>query len=486
MLEDDHVVVSVFMRVVKDSTAGGVLWYNLGTGSVVRFTHAHSSAHSIFPFRYCPRATTGLMNMHAPTFGVGCLNLAIQLLNLLAPFRLAVYSIQTNKDTKRPAVPYALQRLFYELQNSGMPVSQTDLIAAMGWSDAWLRRARWDIMDYIRPLVGSIEPHIVGTPHGAAVSELFYGETEAVLQGLGGSIVGDVAPFDALDIDVSGHSNVVKALRAARDPLDVCMASTSDLARQHHHPEYALSTRLRSLPPVLVLNMRRWRWDAAGNTHAKCEDRCEFPPTLSLREFVSGDAPSDNVAPSATDYVLHAVFSDDGQADGGAHSALMKPRPDAFWCKFDDQTIVPVEDGALRDTFEGTSAAHALVYMRRSAAPAILGSLDEMVVPEHIRDLRGEWCTDVDDDASVTVRLVGKNEFKRHMGFDIASSADGLNFEARRDETLRDVMPRIKKLFKRVVQVRAMVKRHNRAVRPSKIIPFQGATLDMSESFGLC
>lgn len=36
VLEDDHVVISVFMKVVKDSTGGGVLWYNLGTGCVLR------------------------------------------------------------------------------------------------------------------------------------------------------------------------------------------------------------------------------------------------------------------------------------------------------------------------------------------------------------------------------------------------------------------------------------------------------------------
>ncbi|KAH7103433.1 cysteine proteinase [Auriculariales sp. MPI-PUGE-AT-0066] len=537
VLEDDHVVVSVFMRVVKDSTAGGVLWYNLGTGcvspagsapscfawskradnrrSLIHMSLASLTANAIslsFPWTtttrwclscsYCPRATTGLMNMSAPTFGVGCLNLALQLLNMIAPFRMAVYSIPTIKNDRRTAVPYALQRLFYELQNSSMPVSQTDLIAAMGWSDAWLRRARWDVMDYIRPILAALEEHLESTPYEHAIQDMFYGQTEAYLAGVaGGSHSAEMAPFDALDLDVQGYPDIVRALRASREPLVMplptdsngfshdyghasCEPSTSDLSRQPQPPrDCALGTRLRALPPVLVLNLRRWRWDAAGQSPTKCEDRCEYPLELNLREFVrpgtaAGPPELDHLA--KYDYVLHAVFLDDGHADGGSYTALIKPRPDAFWCKFDDQTIIPVEDGSVREPYEGPGAAYALVYLRRDRAKEFLAPLEESVVPPQIRELRCEWGTDAEEDGPIQVRLVGKSEFKRHMGFDIAGAGEAQRFEARRDETLRDILPRIRKMYKRAVQIRAMVKRHNRAVRPSKIVPFQGATLDMT------
>ncbi|EJD38187.1 cysteine proteinase [Auricularia subglabra TFB-10046 SS5] len=450
VLEDDHVLISVFMRVVKDSTGGGVLWYNLGTG-------------------YCPRATTGLMNLHAPSLGVSCLNIALQLLYMIAPFRKAVYAIPTSKDDKRTAVPYALQRMFFELQTSPNTVGQTDLITAMGWSDAFLRRSRFDVMDYIRPILAALAAYMPDT-----IQALFYGKSEAYVKWLAqpaaasSSSSSFVEAFDALDLDVHGCADVVRALRDYREPREPA-------------PDAALGIRLRALPPVLVLNLRRWRWDTASGAQVKCEDRCEYPLELALREMVQPMGTPELDLPGMYDYALHGVFVNDGETDGGNYFALMKPRTDAFWCKFDEQTIIPVDNDAIKDPFEGANAAYSLVYLRKDKLPELLCNVDEDAVPLHIRELKAEWSNDVDEDAPLQIRqLVSKLEFKHHQGFDIASANQAKSIEAKRDDTLRDLLPKIRRAYKRVGQLRAMVKRHNRSVRPGKVVPITGATLDMT------
>ncbi|KZW03198.1 cysteine proteinase [Exidia glandulosa HHB12029] len=458
VLEDDHVVISVFVKVVKDSTGGGVLWYNLGTG-------------------YCPRATTGLMNLHSPSLGVACLNLALQLLYMIAPFRKAVYSIPTSKDDKRTAVPYALQRLFYELQTSPNSVGQIDLITAMGWSDAFLRRSRFDVMDYIRPILAALEEHLPAQEKHV-VRQLFYGRSEAYLSCLDvpyNSTFGEA--FDALDLDVHGFPDIRRSLRDYKEPrplLGESRITTPGSGLQ----DAALGVRLRSLPQVLVCNLRRWRWDAGAKSQVKCEDRYEYPLELNMRDVVHPMGNPD--MPAQYDYSLHGVLVNDGDIDGGSYHALMKPRLDTFWCKFDEQTIIPVEDSSVKEPFEGANSAYALVYLRKDMLSELLATVEEDVVPQHIRELKAEWATDLEDNAPMQIRLIGKYQFKHFQGFDIAHPNTAVMFDARRDETLRDILPRIRKLFKRVVQLRAMVKRHNRAVRPAKIVPITGSTLDMT------
>ena len=110
IIEDDQAVVSAYVRVLKDPT--GVLWHNF--------------------INYDSKKETGYVGMKNQ--GATCyMNSLLQSLFCTNYYRRAVYQIPTEGEVPTDSVALALQRVFYLLQTSNVPVGTTELTRSFGW-----------------------------------------------------------------------------------------------------------------------------------------------------------------------------------------------------------------------------------------------------------------------------------------------------------------------------------------------------------------
>jgi ubiquitin carboxyl-terminal hydrolase 7 len=86
----------------------------------------------------------------------------------------AVYQIPTDGDSPTESLALALQRVFYHLQTSSLPVGTTELTKSFGWKslDSFMQH---DVQEFSRILQDKLEIKMKGTPAEGAVQALFKG-----------------------------------------------------------------------------------------------------------------------------------------------------------------------------------------------------------------------------------------------------------------------------------------------------------------------
>ncbi|RGB22029.1 hypothetical protein C1646_748620 [Rhizophagus diaphanus] len=72
----------------------------------------------------------GLNNQGATSY----INSLLQSLYFTTYFRKAIYQIPTENDIPNKSVPLALQRVFYNLQTSDIPIETIELTKSFGWN----------------------------------------------------------------------------------------------------------------------------------------------------------------------------------------------------------------------------------------------------------------------------------------------------------------------------------------------------------------
>lgn len=108
------------------------------------------------------------------------MNSLLQSLFFTNAYRKAVYQIPTENDSP-DSVPLALQRVFYLLQTSELPVSTTDLTRSFGWTslDSFLQH---DVQEFNRVLQDKLEMKMKGTKADGAIKELFSGKMKSYIK----------------------------------------------------------------------------------------------------------------------------------------------------------------------------------------------------------------------------------------------------------------------------------------------------------------
>jgi ubiquitin carboxyl-terminal hydrolase 7 len=153
-----------------------------------------------------------------------------------------------------------------------------------------------------------------------------------------------------------------------------------------------------SFPPVLHLQLKRYRYDMQRHSMVKLNDRHEFPFEIDLGEFLNSSA--DRSKPWI--YSLHGVVVHDGDLHGGHYSTYIKPDRDTRWLRFDDDKVTPATDKqALEENYGGKVRpprsqgeatkpfpnAYMLVYIRKSAMDDVLAPFSVNDIPPHISTL---------------------------------------------------------------------------------------------------
>ncbi|CAD5231432.1 unnamed protein product [Bursaphelenchus xylophilus] len=112
------------------------------------------------------------------------------------------------------------------------------------------------------------------------------------------------------------------------------------------------SSKLWSLPPVIIINLKRFAMNQEGRFEKKAIDVNFDLNTLDLSQFLHPDAQKQNA-----EYRLYAVTNHDGTLDSGHYTAFIHNRPLNTWLKFDDEHCKEAEISEIQ-----TNKAYILYY----------------------------------------------------------------------------------------------------------------------------
>jgi len=175
--------------------------------------------------------------------------------------------------------------------------------------------------------------------------------------------------FLDVSLEVAGHADVYAALAAFLAP------ETLDGANKWRAGEHGLcdarkGVRFLALPPVLVLHLKRFAYDARSDTVEKLGQPLKFPFELDAARFFDGDG---------ADYVLHAVVIHVGGGSAGHYFAYVDPQCDGQWLRFDDERVDTVDAARVARDGLGTAfspsqsmGAYLLQYVRKTDVARLL------------------------------------------------------------------------------------------------------------------
>ncbi|KAI8384621.1 uncharacterized protein BYT42DRAFT_493907 [Radiomyces spectabilis] len=454
-LINNQMDISFFIRIVKDDT--GVLWHNF--------------------VNYDSRKETGYVGIKNQ--GATCyMNSLLQSLYCTNQFRKAVYQIPTEKDEPTKSVALALQRCFYNLQSSKLPVDTTELTKSFGW-DSLEAFMQHDVQEFNRVLQDNLELKMKGTPADGAISKLFLGKMKSYIKCINVDYESSrTEDYYDIQLNVRGCKSLYDSFK------DYVTVETLEGENKYMAEGYGLQDAQKgvifeSFPPVLHLQLKRFEYDFMKDTMIKINDRHEFPNEINLDEFASSNAKEDG----PNTYVLHGVLVHSGDVHGGHYFTLIKPAKDAAWLRFDDDRVTKVTEKEVFEENYGdephrtpgamngappflnpamkTSSfrmmrkftnAYMLVYIRKSKVDEILGPVLEDDIPLHLKERLNEERAAVERRKKdreemhlyAKVAVVTDATFANRQEFDIAM------FDDRRLETSPEVdifkVPRTEKI----------------------------------------
>ncbi|KAI8150412.1 cysteine proteinase [Fennellomyces sp. T-0311] len=377
IVEDDHLRISVIVRVIQDPT--GVLWHNFVGYDSKKVT-----------------GYVGLKNQGATCY----MNSLFQSLYCTNYFRKAVYQIPTENDNPNASIALSLQRLFYNLQFNADPVGTTEVTRSFGWNsaDAFMQH---DVQEFNRVLQDALEVKMKDTPADGAIKWLFEGKMKSYIKCINVDYVSDRSEdYYDIQLNVKGCKNLEESFKdyVAEETLE---GDNKYMAEGHGLQDAKKGVIFESFPPVLHLQLKRFEYDINKDAMVKINDRHEFPLEIDLEPYLSKEADRTQ----SHQYALHGVLVHSGDLTGGHYFAFVKPTKDGRWLKFDDDRVVPASyKEVLEENFGGEffpgmamngrpanmrglkrfTNAYMLVYIRESMRDQILEPLGQGDIPEHL------------------------------------------------------------------------------------------------------
>ncbi|KAH7100371.1 cysteine proteinase [Auriculariales sp. MPI-PUGE-AT-0066] len=430
VVEDDTLEIMVLVRVLRDHT--GVLLHD---------------------FReYDSKATTGyvhLVNQGATDY----FDAMLSSLFMITCYRKMVYAIPSQDANPNESTAYALQRLFYRMQESHSAVTTIELTRSFGWRaiDAFTPR---DVFEFNRMLQERLEQDLKGTSREGSIERLFYGRFEtkrecSINPAEHNSV--ESKRFAALKLPVAGMDTLVNALRElTRSHVCSCPSCPSGQPGQA-----ARRTRITELPPVLTLVLDRFVQDPETRRPQRRPDILRYPVNVDMEEFLDGHPYARGPEQY---YTLMAVIAHEAVVTDRGFFYAMVRHVDGRWLKFDDERVVPVLERDVLDLAgDKVGAAYGLLYVREADEEDMLGRVDEADIPAHIKDnidsaaVAGPGSRSMTpvpqalishQQYEVSVRVIHDELFRRHQGFDLTTldAMDVPRATARWDEKLSDVM----------------------------------------------
>lgn len=213
------------------------------------------------------------------------------------------------------------------------------------------------------------------------VTKIFGGQLRSELRvpGLKDSVT--LEPYQPLQLDIGAPQvrNIVDALRHLTNPESLRGDFNSPRGKDVSATKQVF---IESLPPVLILHLKRFQFDAEGNGTVKIWKKIGYPLELEIpREVLSRSKRTAGTLPKYR--LIAAVYHHGKNASGGHYTADVRRQDGTEWIRLDDTVIRRVrsedvaEGGAEEEPTKGDSASRNESGGYASAAANRFASMGE-------------------------------------------------------------------------------------------------------------
>ncbi|EDN02652.1 conserved hypothetical protein [Histoplasma mississippiense (nom. inval.)] len=474
LVENEAANVTAYVRVVKDPT--GVLWHSFQKS--LRFEERNWNV-SIF-YKLVPK----------------------------------------EHDANRSNSAWTLQRLFYHLQTSDLPVSTAELTSSFGWESRHTFEQQ-DVQELSRLLMDKLEGQMKGTPAEKALPSLFVGKTKTYISCIHVDYESSrIEDFWDIQLNVRGNRTLDDSFKDYIQVETLEGENKYDAGEPYKLQDAKKGVIFESFPPVLHLHLKRFEYDINRDAMMKINDRLEFPEEFDAAPYLSEDA--DKSEPWI--YQLHGVLVHSGDFNAGHYYAYLRPTKDSLFYRFDDDKVIRA---TMKETLEenfggeypnlanGTAGvrqpymrgfstkrsmnAYMLVYIRKSRVDDVLVSLKKDDIPAHLEKRLNEERAELarkkkereEQHLYMNVGLLTDESFKSHHGFDLTSldlepddPAAAKIHRVLRAKKVGEFAAEIaeeKGLTPDQVRLWVMVNRQNKTTRPDQ--PLKDLEMSVEEAF---
>ncbi|XP_052738076.1 ubiquitin carboxyl-terminal hydrolase 46 isoform X1 [Bicyclus anynana] len=179
--------------------------------------------------------------------------------------------------------------------------------------------------------------------------------------------------FFDLQVDVDQNTSITHCLKCFSDTETLCNDNKFKCDNCSSYQEAQKRMRVKKLPLILALHLKRFKYMEQYNRHIKVSHRVVFP--LELRLFNTIDVPqSDDAVNPDRLYDLVAVVVHCGSGPNRGHYiSIVKSH--GFWLLFDDDMVDKIDASAIEDFYGLTSdiqksseTGYILFYQSRDAS----------------------------------------------------------------------------------------------------------------------
>ncbi|KAI1108231.1 cysteine proteinase [Nemania sp. NC0429] len=226
------------------------------------------------------------------------------------------------------------------------------------------------------------------------ISKIFSGQQRSVVRVQGQKDSVTCEPYQPLQLDIGdAHvNNIVDALKQYTRPetLNEDFSST--------RPDLKPPTKqvlIESVPPVLILHLKRFKFDPAVNGTIKLWTKIDYPLELELPKEIFSPLKRSALQTEGVEslkYRLTAVIYHHGKsASGGHYTVDIRRQDDREWIRVDDTVInrIRSEDVAKSSLDSSTAKSAAWVDQKQSAASTATGNRFEGIGDEDVGDDEG-------------------------------------------------------------------------------------------------
>ncbi len=333
------------------------------------------TAKCLHPTKPAPQnVAAGLINHGTTCYA----NSILQSLNSIKEFRRAILAIPT-EESEINTVPYAFQRVVYNLQTTSDPVSTKELMFALGLKESDLY-TQHDIQEFKCTLADALEKveSRLTAPFQGIFKRLFEGRTTTSIRCVDIECKSSrTESFTDIPLNVRGCKSIHESFAKYLEEEELT-GENRYLTDSAGLQPATKSQRFDVLPPVLFLHLKRFAYRSTDMK--KINDFYPFETVLDLNRYCSSRG-------KANVYRLHSVIVHRGEPQFGHYFAYVC-EDGTMWIKYDDKNVKEVEPaeaieenfGGYYDTFlvdsksgdiveqrkEITSSAYMLVYIRES------------------------------------------------------------------------------------------------------------------------
>eukprot|EP00002_Diphylleia_rotans_P030205 TRINITY_DN6196_c0_g2_i12.p1 TRINITY_DN6196_c0_g2~~TRINITY_DN6196_c0_g2_i12.p1 ORF type:complete len:667 (+),score=115.83 TRINITY_DN6196_c0_g2_i12:210-2210(+) len=381
-------------------------------------------------------AYVGLRNQGATCY----MNSLLQAMYHTCSFRRSVYQIPISPEPTNKNIPYALQKVFYQLQTSNVSVDTKQLTSAFGWND-YESFTQHDVQELNRVLCDNLEQKMKGTSVEGFIPKLYEGKLYNYIKCINVSYESKrEESFYDLSLNVKGCKDIYESFKKYTEE-EILEGENKYHAEGFGLQDAKKGVLFMKLPPVLYLQLKRFEYDPNYDCMVKVNDKYKFYKEISLDPYMSKDV--DSTVPNT--YVLKGILVHAGDVNGGHYYAFIQPSSKTSWYKFDDDRVLKVnEDSAFDESFGGeentpgkkivnaikrAANAYLLIYMRKSELSEIMDEVKLEDIPEDLRTrLEYERAQEdniareqKEDSMNTTLKVATLTDFQRHKDVELVT-----------------------------------------------------------------